>query len=90
MYDYAAQGPDEMSVTTGQVIELSAGPSGGQNYASGWWEGETPQIASLHIIAETENRRYIVREESNLPEQLCKQLSCSRGHILMIAQVELV
>jgi hypothetical protein len=39
LYEYAAQGPDEMAVAVGQLIELSDGPNGGQNYASGWWEG---------------------------------------------------
>jgi formin-binding protein 1 len=39
LYDYTAQGPDEMSIQAGQMIELSAGPNGGQNYGAGWWEG---------------------------------------------------
>ncbi|GJE88388.1 hypothetical protein PsYK624_044710 [Phanerochaete sordida] len=39
LYDYSPQGADEMAVAEGQLIELSAGPSGGQGYADGWWEG---------------------------------------------------
>jgi hypothetical protein len=39
LYDYTAQGPDEMNLEVGQMIELSVGPNGGQNYATGWWEG---------------------------------------------------
>ncbi|TFK52285.1 hypothetical protein OE88DRAFT_1734304 [Heliocybe sulcata] len=39
IYDYEAQGPDEISVQAGGLIELTAGPSGGENYAEGWWEG---------------------------------------------------
>lgn len=39
VYDYTPQGPDELAVKEGQLIELSAGPSGGQHYADGWWEG---------------------------------------------------
>ncbi|KIK97074.1 hypothetical protein PAXRUDRAFT_256847 [Paxillus rubicundulus Ve08.2h10] len=39
MYDYQAQGPDELSITEGETLELSSGLNGGQNYAEGWWEG---------------------------------------------------
>ncbi|KAF9221480.1 hypothetical protein BS17DRAFT_881644 [Gyrodon lividus] len=39
VYDYQAQGLDELSITEGQTLELSSGPNGGQNYAEGWWEG---------------------------------------------------
>lgn len=39
IYEYKAQGPDELAVTQGELIELSAGPSGGRNYGDGWWEG---------------------------------------------------
>lgn len=39
VYAYEAQGADELSLQEGQMVELSAGPSGGQNYADGWWEG---------------------------------------------------
>ncbi|KAG6849331.1 hypothetical protein H0H93_009376 [Arthromyces matolae] len=38
LYDYAAQGPDELPLTEGQTIELTSGQSGGQNYGDGWWE----------------------------------------------------
>ncbi|KAF8488671.1 hypothetical protein F5888DRAFT_1796322 [Russula emetica] len=39
LYDYRSQGPDELDVSEGTRIELTSGPSGGQNYADGWWEG---------------------------------------------------
>jgi hypothetical protein len=39
LYGYRSQGADELSVTVGELIELSSGPSGGQNYGDDWWEG---------------------------------------------------
>ncbi|CAL1712731.1 unnamed protein product [Somion occarium] len=39
LYNYQAQGPDELSLREGERIELTGGPNGGQNYADGWWEG---------------------------------------------------
>ncbi|OBZ68741.1 Protein BZZ1 [Grifola frondosa] len=36
IYPYQAQGPDELDVDEGRLIELTDGPSGGQNYADGW------------------------------------------------------
>jgi len=39
LYEYEAQGSDELAVKRGELIELSGGPSGGQNYGDGWWEG---------------------------------------------------
>ncbi|KIJ62735.1 hypothetical protein HYDPIDRAFT_157678 [Hydnomerulius pinastri MD-312] len=39
LYEYHAQGPDELSITEGEMLELSSGSNGGQNYAEGWWEG---------------------------------------------------
>lgn len=39
VYDYQAQGSDELCISEGELIELSAGSNGGQNYADGWWEG---------------------------------------------------
>jgi hypothetical protein len=40
LYDYHSQGSDELDVSEGARIELTSGPSGGQNYAEGWWEGQ--------------------------------------------------
>lgn len=40
LYDYHSQGPDELNVSEGARIELTSGPSGGQNYGDGWWEGQ--------------------------------------------------
>ncbi|TFY60166.1 hypothetical protein EVJ58_g5319 [Rhodofomes roseus] len=39
VYAYQAQGPDELNVQEGALIELTGGPRGGMNYADGWWEG---------------------------------------------------
>ena len=40
IYDYEAQGTGELSLQEGQLIQLTDGPSGGRNYADGWWEGK--------------------------------------------------
>ncbi|KAJ3715511.1 hypothetical protein C8R42DRAFT_681074 [Lentinula raphanica] len=39
IYAYEAQGSDELGLKDGELIELSSGPSGGQYYGEGWWEG---------------------------------------------------
>ncbi|KAF5382339.1 hypothetical protein D9757_008459 [Collybiopsis confluens] len=39
LYTYQAQGVDELDLKEGELIELSGGASGGQNYGEGWWEG---------------------------------------------------
>ncbi|KAJ3842789.1 hypothetical protein F5878DRAFT_606669 [Lentinula raphanica] len=39
-YAYEAQGCHELGLKDGKLIELSSGPSGGQFYGEGWWEGE--------------------------------------------------
>ncbi|KAG7088275.1 hypothetical protein E1B28_012288 [Marasmius oreades] len=39
IYQYVANGPDELTLEEGEVIELSSGATGGQNYGEGWWEG---------------------------------------------------
>lgn len=41
LYDYQAQGPHELTIVEGEVLELSSGPCGGQNYAETWWEGHS-------------------------------------------------
>jgi hypothetical protein len=40
LYEYQSQGADELAVSEGARIELTSGPSGGKNYADGWWEGQ--------------------------------------------------
>ena len=40
LYDYQAQGSDELGISEGEIVELSGGPNGGRNYADGWWEGK--------------------------------------------------
>jgi formin-binding protein 1 len=39
IYPYEAQGDDELSFKEGELIELTSGPTGGQHYGDGWWEG---------------------------------------------------
>ncbi|KAJ4481967.1 hypothetical protein J3R30DRAFT_3455533 [Lentinula aciculospora] len=39
LYVYEARGSDELSLRDGELIELSSGPSSGQHYGEGWWEG---------------------------------------------------
>lgn len=39
MYNYEAQGDDELSLSVGQEVELTAGEMGGTKYGEGWWEG---------------------------------------------------
>lgn len=41
IYAYVAQGADEISIKEGEQIELTSGPTGGQFYGDGWWEGRT-------------------------------------------------
>ncbi|KAL1744496.1 hypothetical protein HDZ31DRAFT_38471, partial [Schizophyllum fasciatum] len=43
IYDYQAGGSDELPLKDGELYELSSGPSGGQNYGDGWWEGYDAQ-----------------------------------------------
>ncbi|TFK23395.1 hypothetical protein FA15DRAFT_670509 [Coprinopsis marcescibilis] len=43
VYEYKSQGPDELSLYEGEVLELSSGSTGGRNYAEGWWEGFNSQ-----------------------------------------------
>ena len=53
LYDYRSQGSDELDVSEGTRIELTSGPSGGQNYADGWWEGQlqrTPASGRVILI----------------------------------------
>ncbi|KAF8516330.1 hypothetical protein BU17DRAFT_76670 [Hysterangium stoloniferum] len=42
LYNYDAQGPDEIPLVEGGLIELTPGPNGGKHYAEGWWEGIGP------------------------------------------------
>lgn len=39
LYDYEAQGDDELPLIAGERVELSAGENGGEMYGEGWWEG---------------------------------------------------
>lgn len=46
IYQYEAGGHDEIGLREGEVIELSSGPTGGQHYGDGWWEGRRTITAS--------------------------------------------
>ncbi|KAJ7133001.1 hypothetical protein C8R46DRAFT_970553 [Mycena filopes] len=39
LYAYEARGADELGLDEGELVELTSGPNGGQNYGDGWWEG---------------------------------------------------
>jgi len=39
IYAYEARGADELGLDAGELVELTSGPNGGQNYGDGWWEG---------------------------------------------------
>lgn len=41
IYPYQSQGTDELGLKEGELVELSEGPTGGQYYGDGWWEGKT-------------------------------------------------
>ncbi|RDB15326.1 Protein BZZ1 [Hypsizygus marmoreus] len=43
IYSYQARGKDELGLTEGATVELTSGPSGGQHYGNGWWEGMDPK-----------------------------------------------
>ena len=75
LYDYHSQGPDELDVTEGQVVELTGGPSGGESYAEGWWEGEKARGLGRHG-AETDLPRprqalTITEEGASSPAIMC-------------------
>lgn len=50
MYGYQAQGSDELDLSEGEMIELTEGPNGGENYADGWWEGTITDIIILRRL----------------------------------------
>ncbi|KAJ7367108.1 hypothetical protein DFH08DRAFT_836568 [Mycena albidolilacea] len=39
IYAYASGGPDELGLDVGELVELTSGPNGGQQYGDGWWQG---------------------------------------------------
>ncbi|PVG02179.1 hypothetical protein CPB86DRAFT_751530 [Serendipita vermifera] len=39
LYDYEAQGDDELALVVGEHYELTSGEHGGEHYGEGWWEG---------------------------------------------------
>jgi hypothetical protein len=50
IYPYDAQGDDEISFKEGEVIELTSGPTGGQHYGDGWWEGAVPFLLFSSLL----------------------------------------
>ncbi|CAK5284133.1 unnamed protein product [Mycena citricolor] len=63
VYPYSANGPDELSVAEGELIELTEGPSGGQHYGDGWWEGKSESTL-------TEPRAYFLATTSKWHKKL--------------------
>lgn len=47
IYDYQAQGADELNLQAGQVFELTSGANGGVNFGDGWWEGKSTLANSV-------------------------------------------
>jgi formin-binding protein 1 len=43
LYDYEAQGDDELALVIGENYELTSGEHGGEHYGEGWWEGINAQ-----------------------------------------------
>lgn len=43
LYSYQSTGADELALEAGEVLTLTPGPTGGQHYAEGWWEGTNAQ-----------------------------------------------
>lgn len=39
LYEYVAQGDDELGLIAGERYELTGGEHGGDKYGEGWWEG---------------------------------------------------
>lgn len=72
IYDYRAQGSDEIDVQEGELVELTGGQSGGQNYADGWWEGRHErQVSNTRYLMNMCHRSRPQRKEGYLPQQLC-------------------
>jgi hypothetical protein len=44
LYDYTAQGPDELSLVEGESIVLTAV---GRAYGEGWWEGTKGGVTGI-------------------------------------------
>ena len=40
IYPYQSQSTDELDLQEGDILELSSGPTGGENFGGGWWEGK--------------------------------------------------
>lgn len=69
IYAYEAQGSDELELEAGEILTLTSGPNGGQNYGEGWWEGTD---CSLYCYRDTyvSSRDQLERAEGNLSKQL--------------------
>lgn len=77
IYPYKAQGPDELDVEEGAMIRLTDGPTGGRNYADGWWEGTRvcwpyPTYSEADGPLDPGFRGGREWEERHLPQQLRK------------------
>ena len=80
IYAYTAQGPDEIDVEEGKLIQLTDGPTGGRSYADGWWEGTRgfhrgrPVSIGADVRSDHDLRDRRKWEEGYFPQQLRKEL----------------
>ncbi|KAG2096547.1 uncharacterized protein F5147DRAFT_716580 [Suillus discolor] len=63
LYDYRAQESGELTINEGDLVELSSGTNGGQNYADGWWEGIQMVSPSFQCRLTDYNFRVFQRRE---------------------------
>ena len=68
IYEYRAQGDDELDLNVGEVIDLTSGPTGGQNYGEGWWEGELVPVRTLDPNFLSPYRYQFARKERDIPQ----------------------
>ena len=83
LYDYNAQGPDEIDLKSGEMISLTDGSNGGRSYAEGWWEGQCTSdlIRSAMTCDDFDILRYqFFWCKGDLSEQLCENMSNGIGN----------
>lgn len=72
VYAYDAQGSDELGLEVGEVLELTSGPNGGQDYGEGWWEGTDRRVNYFRRDTYAGCRNQLQRTEGNISKQLCE------------------
>ncbi|KAJ7796189.1 hypothetical protein B0H14DRAFT_2916290 [Mycena olivaceomarginata] len=61
IYAYTSCGPDELGLDVGELIELTSGPNGGQQYGDGWWQGKWQAASKTLNCITSENKVTIAR-----------------------------